>query len=144
MPLFGPSMPLPHLDEDTREFWEACRDHRLTVQQCLRCDAFRFAPAPICHNCQSFDTRLVESAGIGELYTWTVVHRAIHPAMVDAVPYNTAVVKLQDCGGAMITTNIVGIDSDQLVAGMTVKLEWDDITSEISLPRFRPATKDQT
>jgi uncharacterized OB-fold protein len=138
MPLFGPSMPLPCLDEDTRLFWEACREHRLTVQQCVRCEAFRFAPAPICYGCQSFETRLVESEGIGELYTWTVTHRAVHPATSEMVPYNTAVVKLRDCGGALITTNIVGIDNGALVAGMIVELEWDDVTPDISLPRFRP------
>jgi uncharacterized protein len=138
MTLFGPSMPLPVSDEETREFWAACAEHRLVVQQCTQCAAYRFAPAPVCFNCRSFDVRLVESAGIGELYTWTVVHRAVHPATESAVPYNTAVVRLLDCGGAMITSNIVGIENDELVAGMRVHVQWDDVAEGIALPRFAP------
>ena len=138
MTLFGPSMPLPVGDDETRQFWAACAEHRLEVQQCTHCEAYRFAPAPVCFNCRSFDFRLVESAGLGELYTWTVVYRAVHPATESAVPYNTAVVRLLDCGGAMITTNIVGVDNDDLVAGMRLRVTWDDVAEGVSLPRFTP------
>jgi uncharacterized protein len=141
MAMFGSSMPLPVSDPETQEFWAACAEHRLVVQQCTQCEAYRFAPAPICYHCQSFDVRSVESAGIGELYTWTVVYRALHPATESAVPYNTAVVRLLDCGGAMITTNIVEVDNDELVAGMRVHVKWDDVADGVALPRFAPVVE---
>ena len=83
-------------DPDTAEFWTACRDHRLIVQQCASCDAFRFAPAPRCYRCRSGAHRWVESEGVGEVYTWTVVHRAANPALEPVVPYNVVVVRLDD------------------------------------------------
>ena len=139
MSTFGSSLPAPMVDEDTREFWAACKDHRLVIQQCGACDAFRFAPAPVCYRCRSRACNWVESKGIGEIYTWTVTHRPAHPATADLVPYNTVVVKLLDCGGAMITSNLVGIDNDDIKAGMTVVLVWDDISPDLAVPRFRPA-----
>ena len=138
MPFFGPTMPYPQVDPDTQEFWDACKEHRLVVQQCTNCKNFRFAPVPICYECNSWDYDLVESGGIGEVYTWTITHSPIHPAVADVVPYNTVAVKLLDCGGATITSNLVGVSNDEIKAGMRVKVEWDEVTPEITLPRFRP------
>jgi uncharacterized OB-fold protein len=140
---FGPGMPRPTLDADTEAFWSACREHRLVVQRCVACGAHRFAPAPVCHRCHSFATELDVSAGRGELYTWTVVHQVMHPAVADAAPYNVAVVRLDDCGGAMITTNIVSVDQSELVAGMAVEVWWDDIDDELTLPRFAPRREEE-
>jgi uncharacterized OB-fold protein len=136
---FDHSLLVPSVDADTDAFWRACAEHRLVVQRCGVCGEYRFAPAPICHNCSSFDTILVESEGRGELYTWTIVHRPAHPAVEPAVPYNVAVVRLYDCGGAMITTNVVEVANDDLVAGMPLRVRWDDVSEAISLPRFGPA-----
>jgi uncharacterized OB-fold protein len=136
---FDSSLLLPTLDPDTEAFWLACAEHRLVVQRCAGCGSYRFGPAPICHNCHSFQTELEESAGLGELYTWTIVHRPAHPAVELAVPYNVAVVRLYDCGGAMITTNLVDVANDDLTAGMPVRVRWDDVSDSISLPRFGPA-----
>lgn len=138
MSLFGPTMPVPAIDPDTREFWEACRERRLVVQRCKDCGSFRFAPAPICYECHSWEYELVQSEGVGEVYTWTITHRPIHPAVANAVPYNTVVVRLLDCGGAMITSNLIGVANDAIHAGMRVRVEWDEINEEVTLPRFRP------
>jgi len=139
---FGPGMPRPTIDADTEAFWSACREHRLVVQRCAECGAHRFAPAPVCHRCRSFATELDVSAGRGEVYTWTVVHQVMHPAVADVAPYNVAVVRLDDCGGAMLTTNIVSVDNDELFAGMRVEVRWDDVDDDLSLPRFAPLAEE--
>jgi uncharacterized OB-fold protein len=135
---FGSGMPLPVVDQDTEAFWAACREHRLVVQRCAECGAHRFAPAPVCHRCHSFETELEESSGRGRLFTWTVVHQVMHPAVADAAPYNVAVVELDDCGGVLLTTNIVGVDEAELVAGLPVQVWWDDIDDDVTVPRFAP------
>jgi uncharacterized OB-fold protein len=135
---FGADMPRPAIDPDTEAFWSACRAHRLVVQRCAACGAHRFAPVPLCHRCRSFETELEESAGRGVVYTWTVVHQVMHPAVADAAPYNVAVVRLDDCGGALITTNIVAVANEELFAGMPVEVRWDDVDDELTLPRFAP------
>ena len=137
MALFGPSMPIPALDPDTRAFWENCKQRKLMVQRCSLCGSYRFAPTPMCYECRSTDYEWVESRGEGEVYSWTITHAPFHPAVVQAVPYNSTVVRLFDCGGAKILTNLVGVENDAIHAGMKVTVEWDDITPEITLPRFR-------
>jgi uncharacterized protein len=139
--MFGISMPQPRTDDpDTSEFWDACRQHRLVIQQCTRCDSFRYAPVPMCYSCQSLEYRWVQSRGIGEIYTWTVTHKVMHPAARASVPYNTIVVRLQDCGGALITSNLLGADNDSIYPGMPVIVSWDDVSENCSLPRFRSLT----
>ncbi len=138
MPLFKENMPVPEITPDTREFWEACREHRLVVQRCAECQAFRFAPSPICHHCHSPRYDNVESRGVGEIYTWTVTHRAVHPAVVDRLPFNVVVVRLADCGGTFITSNLVEAPVEALRPGLAVEVVWERINAEITLPRFRP------
>lgn len=142
MLIFEDGMPRPLLtDPDTRPFWDASREHRLVVQQCGECGAFRFAPVPLCYNCNSFDVTWSESAGTGEIYTWTVTHSPILPAAASSVPFNTIVVKLDDCGGALITSNLVNASNDEIRAGLPVRVVWDDVSDEYSLPRFEPAER---
>ena len=131
-------MPIPALEPDTKEFWENCKQHKLTVQRCELCGSYRFAPTPVCYECQSDKYEWIESQGTGEVYAWTITHTVFHPAVADAVPYNATVVRLLDCGGAKVMSNIVGIANDDIKAGMKVQVEWDDVTADITVPRFRP------
>jgi uncharacterized OB-fold protein len=131
-------MPLPIIDDDTKEYWSACREKRLVVQQCASCATFRFGPAPVCFACHSRDYRLVESAGFGEVYTWTITHHSVHQATDEHVPYNTIVVRLNDCGNALVPSNLVEADGVEIAAGLSVEVVWDTMNEEILLPRFRP------
>jgi hypothetical protein len=109
------------------------------VQRCDDCGEFRFAPLPICHACRSSAFTWVESTGVGEVYTWTVVHHAVHPATQASVPYNVVVVRLLDCGGAKLVSNVVDIEPAELEAGMRVEVVWDVLDAGPTLPRFRRA-----
>ncbi|WP_166459468.1 Zn-ribbon domain-containing OB-fold protein [Amycolatopsis pithecellobii] len=141
MLIFDEQMARPRVDDpDTLPFWEGCREHRLVVQQCARCGEYRFAPVPLCHCCQSWETTWVESAGRGRVYTWTVTPRAIQAGTASAVPYNTTVIELDDCGGALITSNVLDIDNDQLRPGLPVEVVWDDVSDDVTVPRFRPVS----
>ena len=68
-----------------------------------------------------------------------IVHRAPTPAFADMVPFVVAQVELED--GARIPTNIV-IDNptpDNVKVGMAVEVVFDDVTENITLPKFKPA-----
>jgi uncharacterized OB-fold protein len=136
---FGKNMPIPRIDADTREFWASCRDQKLIVQCCSVCRSYRFAPSPICYECQSFSYENVTSKGTGEVFTWTITYKPLHPAVREALPYNIVVVKLDDCGGAMIASNLIDVQNDRITAGMKVRVFWEVVTDEITLPRFVPA-----
>jgi uncharacterized OB-fold protein len=139
MPYFPEAMPVPVVEDLTEPYWSAARAHRLVIQRCTACGTFRHLPHALCGNCQSPDHDWVESAGRGTVYTYTIVAHPVHDATNDVVPYNVVIVELDDCGGVLVPSNVVDCPPDQVAAGMAVVVEWDDVTDEITIPRFRRA-----
>ena len=137
--IFGPGMPPPAPDEVTAPFWEACRERRLVVQRCADCGLHRAPPSAVCPKCRGFNFEFDESAGRGRVFTYTIVYHGAHPAVMDAVPYAVAVVRLDDCGGVKLISNVVGCSYDEVRVDMPVELAWDDVSADLSVPRFRPA-----
>ena len=64
--------------------------------------------------------------------------QAFHSGFLDALPYNVAWVALEE--GPRVTSNIVGVELDELRAGMAVEVVFEELNDEITLPRFRPAS----
>lgn len=137
MALFPPEMPVPVVEPLTQPFWSACRERRLVIQRCLDCGTFRHLPHALCGRCQSSACEWVESAGRGKVYTYTIVTHPVHPATASAVPYNVAIVQLDDCGGVLIPSNVLDCPPEDVHVGMAVELAWDRVSDEITFPRFR-------
>jgi uncharacterized OB-fold protein len=78
----------------------------------------------------------VVSSGIGSVYTFAVYHAPIHPEFSADLPYVVAVVELDE--GPHLLTNIVGCQPEEVACDMPVQVTWEDVTEEISLPKFRP------
>lgn len=125
--------PLPVIDEHARPFWEACKSHRLVTQRCLNCGHLRWPLGPACTNCLSPEYEWAELAGEGEVYSFIVYHHAFHPAFKDDLPYNVALIRLDE--GHTMIANVVGGD---VAVGQRVRVEFDDVTDEVAIPRFRP------
>jgi len=80
-----------------------------------------------------------EVDGRGQLFTWSVVHQAFHPAIGPALPYIVAVVELSGTGGTRFTSNLVDASDADLRSGLDVEVVWEDMDEYLSLPRFRLA-----
>ena len=78
------------------------------------------------------------TSGRGRLHTFSIVYRGLKVTPLPT-PYVLAVVELEE--GPRLMTNLVGIQADpeQVRCEMPVVVEWADVTSEVTLPRFRPA-----
>ena len=131
-----PSKPLPIIDEDNEEFWASCKRREMRLQQCSDCGYWRYYPTPVCHQCGSFNHEWKKVSGRGTVYTYSVVYRPASPAFAEDVPYVYAVVELQE--GPMMPTNVVGIEPEKVEIGMPVKVTYDDVTDEVTLPKFEP------
>jgi len=129
-------LPIPEADALTQPFWEACAQHRLVVQRCRHCGAFGHPPRPVCRRCQGRDFEWTESQGRGEVFTYKIAHHAVHPAVEEQVPYGVVVVKLDDCGGTLVTSNLVDLAPEEIRVGLRVRLVWDDVAEGVALPRF--------
>lgn len=129
--------PLPLPDADSAPYWEACRRHELLLQRCLGCKSFRFPPAMICPGCGAAGCEWVRSAGKGKVYSWIVVERPIPADMFAGdVPYVVALIDLDE--GVRLASNVVACDPRRIVLNMPVEVTFDDVTGQITLPKFRP------
>ncbi len=128
--------PLPVPTEDTAPYWEACRKHELRMQRCKQCGHFRFPPSVVCPKCTSVEAAWEKLSGKGEIYTFIIVHRTYHPAFNPDIPYNVAIVKLNE--GPLLHTNIVDCNNVDLYIGMPIEVVFEDVSNQISLPKFQP------
>jgi len=131
------ALPPPAITDDARPFWEACRRHQLTVQRCTGCGAFRHLPSPVCWRCRGFAHEWMVVSGRGTVFSYAIVHRAFLPELAPAVPYNVVVVALDDAPGVRLVSNLVDADPSELRIGLAVEVCFEEMSDEITLPRFR-------
>ncbi|MFQ5666867.1 MAG: Zn-ribbon domain-containing OB-fold protein [Candidatus Binatia bacterium] len=131
--------PLPRIDEESKGFWEACGRHELYVQQCRTCQTVRYYPRALCPACLSSDTTWVLSCGRGTVYTYTVTYQNQAAGFRDDLPYVMAYVELEE--GVRLLTNIVGCAPEDVRIGMPVTVTFDDVTAEVTLPKFKPVPR---
>lgn len=124
---------VPHASSSVSvPFWEGCRSHELRYQHCADCGVANFPPTEHCRQCLSASLEWTRSAGAGEIYSWTVVHR---PVTADfEPPYAPAIVTLDE--GYQMLTNIVGIAADALAVGLRVQVEFHSVGEDLTLPYF--------
>lgn len=90
---------------------------------------------PRCVVCFADAPEWMPASGRGTLYTYTLIHQRF-PGFEHATPYNVAVAELDE--GVRMTANIVGCANEDLHIGMPLEVVFDDITDDVTLPRFRP------
>ena len=127
--------PLPEVTEDNRLFWEGCKRHELLLQICTKCGHQRTA-SPACPQCWSPEHQWIAASGKGKVYAWIVVHQRYSRAFEKDLPYNVAIVELEE--GPRLLTNLVGIENKDSRPDLAVEVVWDDVTEEIALPKFTP------
>ena len=128
--------PLPEITPAMRPFWDAARRHELVVQRCAGCGTHRFPARDLCSRCLSRTVEWAPVSGRGTIFSWTMMHQVYHPGFADEVPYAVVVVELEE--GVRLVSNLVGCPVDAIVAGMPVEVTFEDVTPEVTLPKFRP------
>ncbi len=137
--------PLPRFHSRfAKDFYDGCKRHTLLIQRCGTCGKFRFPPQPMCPECNSMKQEWAQVSGEGKVLTFTVIPgyepRAVPMATwpAEAYPINVAIIELPDAGGVHIASNIVECDPKDIRVGMPVSVVFDDVTDEVTLPKFRP------
>jgi uncharacterized protein len=129
--------PLPLIDEDNEQFWKYCRQHELRMQKCNRCGHVRFPSSILCPVCHSTEAGWTRLSGKGVVYSFVIFDRAYHESYKNDIPYAVGIIQLEE--GPRMVSNITGIGVDDIEIDMPVELYFDDVTSEIALPKFKPA-----
>jgi len=128
--------PLPEINEFNYRYWEAAKRHELVLQKCLECGHYRYPPGDTCPSCLSDRLEWVEASGRGTVYTWVVFHQIYHPAFAEDIPYAVVAVELEE--GPRLVTNLLDCKLEDIKVGMPVEVVFDDVTDDITLPKFWP------
>ena len=128
--------PLPQIGPDMAPFFEAARRRELVVQQCAKCRALRFPARAICSRCLAREATWVPVSGRGAVFSFAVMHQAIHPGFAAEVPYPVVVIELEE--GVRLLSNLVDCPLADVRIGLPVEVVFEDVTAEVTLPKFRP------
>lgn len=129
--------PLPRPSAESRPFWNAAREHRLVLQKCRACGQFWFPPSQRCIHCLSGDHDWTEVKGTGKVFSFVTYQRLYHPGWEGEIPYVVAVIELDE--GPRILSTVTGIPVEEVACDMPVRVVFDDVTPDVTLPKFAPA-----
>ncbi len=119
-----------------KPFYEAAKQQRLVVQECIQCGTKRFPAVATCNDCLAGHMRWIDVAGSGEVFSFVVMHQIYHPWFADKAPYVVAQIKLTE--GPLILSSVIDIAPDEVRIGMPVEVTFQKCSDEIDLPVFRP------
>jgi uncharacterized protein len=100
-------VPGPERDALNTPYWDSLAHGALTFQRCNSCGHAWLPPRSDCPGCLSADCVWEKAAGGAKLISWVVYHVAFHPAFANRLPYNVAVVELDE--GPRLISNVVGV-----------------------------------
>ena len=118
----------------TGEFWAGVDRGELLRPVCGRCERSFFTPQVVCPFCGSGQWSYEPSAGLGAVYSFTVVHRPPEPAF--EAPYVLAIVDVTE--GWHLQTWIVDCPPDEVRIGMEVQVRFVAGPDGALLPAFAP------
>lgn len=129
-----PLRPVPRPTALTQVFWDACAEGKLLYQFDSRTETAIFPPRALGSGAPNSSIAWRESAGLGTVYSYTVVWRPQTPAF--DVPYVVAIVELDE--GYTMMTNLTNCPPQEVRIGMQVKVTYFDTGQGIFLPFFEP------
>jgi uncharacterized protein len=134
--------PVPVADAASRPFFAAAARGVLLVRRCRACETFMSPTGgigtplrPRCVRCFSTELEWAPAGGRGTLYSFALMHQVYDAAFAQDVPYNIAVVELEE--GVRLTTNVVGCPNDELWIGMPLEVTFERVSDEVAIPKFR-------
>jgi uncharacterized OB-fold protein len=129
--------PLPHPAPESEPFWAAAKDHKLVIQKCNACGNHWFPPSEHCPECLSADNAWVEMSGKGRVFSFVTYQRLYNKGWEGEIPYVVALIELEE--GPRLLSNLTGIAPEDVTCDMPVKVVFDDVTPDVTLPKFTPA-----
>jgi uncharacterized OB-fold protein len=133
----------PIVIDETRGFWEGTANEELRVQVCGACGHRQLPGGPCCRECLSPELSWERATGRGTVFSYTIVHKALHPAFAAQVPYVLADIQLEE--GPILTSNVTDAPPQGVSIGMEVDVWFDEpdrdaFGTTFRLPKFRPVT----
>jgi uncharacterized protein len=123
-------LPSPVINAEGLAFWQAAQENKLILRYCRACKEAHYYPRTICPHCGSDDTTWVDSEGVGEIYSYTVMRRGVE------VPFAMAYVLLKE--GISLLTHLTHCDFDAIRIGQKVKVVFQETQDGQKTHLFEP------
>jgi acetyl-CoA acetyltransferase/uncharacterized OB-fold protein len=130
--------PLPSVTPENSFFWRSGDDGVLRFQRCKSCQRLRFPIAPICPYCLSTDWAPAGVSGHATVVASTINYQPWTPALVP--PYVVAVVAIDEDPEVRLTTNVIGVEPDDVHLGMRVRVTFEH-QGDVWLALFEPTNE---
>ena len=128
---------LPTPNAVSAPYWQGCREGKLLLQYCARCDTHQFYPRACCARCAGSVLAWREASGMGHIKSFTVIRRAVSAAYESEAPYVVALIELAE--GPTMMSNIVTIAPDDVRIGARVYVQFEAWNTDTTVPVFRLA-----
>jgi uncharacterized OB-fold protein len=131
--------PLPIPTKWSQPFWDAAKEHRLVLRKCSKCGNIDHPPYLYCTACQADEHEWIEASGKGTLFAYAINYFGVPFPFWSDLPYVLGMIDVAE--GVRMISNIVECDFDELENGMELEVVFDDVSDEITLPKWRPVKK---
>lgn len=129
--------PLPEFRPETKPFWDACKNHELVIPRSKTTGEYFFYPRAFSPgDDMTDDIEWVKASGKAKVWTFAIHHMGPTKAYKGDPPYVVALVETDE--GVKMMTNVVDCDPKDVHIDMEVEVVFDDVTDEVTLPKFRP------
>lgn len=128
--------PLPVINELNKPFFDGLNNAQLLLQRCTACGHLRYPLAAICPECLNTSSTWERMSGRGKVHSTVVFHQVYNDAFADQVPYNVAIVELDE--GPRLMSNVVGIAPDAVTVEQRVEVVFTKLRDDICIPQFAP------
>jgi hypothetical protein len=125
------------MTDSANHFDTALKAGRLEFQRCRTCSHAWLPERASCPNCLSTETGWDQATGRARVVSWIIYHRAYADHLKGKVPYNVAIVALDE-GPQMITNILGGPPEGDVYVGLPVEAVID-CDGAMPLCRFRSA-----
>ena len=119
--------PIPDLSfEPLQGFWQAAAQKRLSFPRCDGCGNFCWYPKTLCPHCASDNFTWTQVTGPARLFSYTIVHRALHGPLRAIAPYAPVIVEFADAPHLRLVTRSIG-DPEKLAIGNIASIRFEDL-----------------
>ena len=126
--------PRPTIDPDSKTYWEAAKSNKLMIQHSIDTNEYFLYSKQLTNTQDSINIEWKEVSGLGEIYSYTIIHSPAGPAFANEVPYVVASITLNE--GARIISNIITDNIDDISIGDKVRVVFEKQDDEFTIPKF--------
>lgn len=129
--------PAPRVTAETKAYWQALHDGKLTLSECEACGKLSHPPQAVCAFCWGGKVKPKVASGRGTLNSFSIIRQTADPTFKARVPYVLAYVDLDE--GVSLVSNVINCDIAEVKIGMKLKPVFEQTSEDTGAILFEPA-----